>query len=69
MGLAIKLPIGLMFTIFGIILTVYGIFTNSDPQMYQKSFLVNINLWSGIGMLIFGIFMLALTKKKKSEKK
>ena len=68
MGLDIKLPIGLMFTIFGIILTVYGIFTNSDPQMYQKSFLVNINLWSGIGMLIFGIIMLALTKRKKAEK-
>jgi uncharacterized membrane protein YidH (DUF202 family) len=68
MGLDIKLPIGLMFSIFGIILTIYGIATYSNPDMYQKSFQVNINLWSGIVMLVFGLLMLALTKKKSKEK-
>lgn len=67
MGLDIKYPIGLMFTLLGIVLTIYGLATLSDPAMYQKSFQININLWSGIGMLIFGLFMLSLIKKKKTE--
>ncbi len=70
MGIDIKYPIGLMFTILGIILTIYGLATVSNPEMYQKSFQININLWSGLGMLFFGILMLALTRfKKDTEKK
>jgi hypothetical protein len=65
MGLDIKYPIGLMFTLMGIVLTIYGLATMSDPTLYQKSFQININLWSGIGMLIFGLIMLALVKRNK----
>ena len=61
----IKLPIGLMFSILGLLLTIFGFFTKSDTEMYVKTFGINMNLWSGIGMLIFGIIMLALTRKKK----
>jgi hypothetical protein len=68
MGLDIKLPIGLMFTIFGILLTVYGFVTRLDAVMYKPSLGININLWSGIGMLFFGIFMLALTFTKGKSK-
>ncbi|MFC2089795.1 hypothetical protein ACFLT1_03390 [Bacteroidota bacterium] len=70
MGLDIKIPIGLMFTIFGILLTIFGIATSGDT-MYDISIGRNINLLSGIGMLIFGVFMLMISnlvrKKKKSE--
>jgi hypothetical protein len=61
----IKFPIGLMFGILGLLLTIFGLFTMSDTEMYVKTFGINMNLWSGIGMLIFGIIMLALTRKKK----
>ena len=70
MGLDIKIPIGLMFSILGIILTVHGIITGGDTQMYEQSLGVNINLWSGLAMLAFGGFMLltsTLVKKKKKE--
>ena len=70
MGLDIKIPIGLMFSIFGIILTIMGFVTNSDTEMYQQSLGHNINLWSGLSMIVFGAFMLltsTLIKKKKSE--
>jgi hypothetical protein len=63
--LDIKLPIGLLFTLMGIILTIYGTITNSDSAMYEKSLQININLWSGIIMLVFGIGMLILSKMKK----
>ena len=70
MGLDIKIPIGLMFAIFGIILTVLGIVTNGDAELYEQSLGYNINLWSGLFSLAFGAFMLltsSLMKKKKSE--
>lgn len=66
MGLDIKIPIGLMFAIFGVILSVYGFTTQGDP-MYLKSLSININLWSGIFMVLFGVIMLVfsdLFKKK-----
>lgn len=69
MGLDIKIPIGLMFVIFGVLLTIFGLATGGD-DMYVISLSKNINLISGIGMLIFGGFMLLisdLVRKKKSE--
>jgi hypothetical protein len=69
MGVDIKLPIGLMFSIFGVMLSLYGIFTSGNAELYSRSLGININLWCGIGMLIFGVVMLALTwvSKKKQE--
>jgi hypothetical protein len=70
MGLDIKIPIGLMFSIFGVILTIHGLVTGGDAAMYEKSLGVNINLWSGIFMMAFGAFMLltsTLVKGKKTE--
>jgi hypothetical protein len=62
--LDIKIPIGLMFLIFGVLLTIYGFSTMSDTEMYRKSFDINVNLWSGFGMLCFGGLMILLSRKK-----
>jgi hypothetical protein len=67
MGIDIKFPIGLMFAILGAVLTVYGLVTNSDPEIYQKSLNVNINLWTGLAMFVFGVFMIAASKFGKKE--
>jgi hypothetical protein len=61
----IRIPIGLMFTLLGVIITAYGIITGSDTEMYQKSLGMNINLIMGILMLIFGPVMLWFAKRKK----
>ncbi len=65
MGLDIKFPIGLMFAIFGVILTVQGIFTIDSAELYEKSLNVNVNLWSGLFMMLFGSMMLVFSFKKK----
>ena len=65
--LDIKIPIGLMFSIFGILLLIYGFITRDDVALYQKSLSHNVNLWMGGLSLVFGGFMLLLVKKKKSE--
>jgi len=68
MGLDIKIPIGLMFTILGVILTIFGIATASNVELYQKSLGINVNLWTGLLMLVFGIMMLIFSRITKIEK-
>ena len=54
-----------MFSVFGLILLVYGFFTRNDAELYQKSLSHNVNLWMGGLMLVFGAVMLLLVKRKK----
>lgn len=61
----IRIPIGLMFTIVGVIITIFGIVTNSDAEMYQKSLNINVNIIMGLIMLVFGAVMLWFSQKKK----
>ena len=53
MGLDIRYPIGLMFGIIGLVMVVYGLLTGSDP-MYQRSLGINVNVWWGAVLLVFG---------------
>ena len=62
MGLDIRWPIGLMFTLIGAILVVCGIVTNSDAEMYKRSLGMNINLIWGALLFIFGLLMLISAK-------
>ena len=62
MGLDIRWPIGLMFSIVGVLLVIYGLLTGGDP-MYQRSLDININLWWGAVLLVFGAFMLFFARK------
>lgn len=68
MGIDIKIPIGLMFSILGLLLTLYGIFTAGDIQLYERSLSINVNLWSGLGMLVFGSLMLLFGLRSKPKK-
>ena len=63
----IRIPIGLMFTIIGVLITVLGLVTIPDTEMYQKSLGYNVNILMGIFMLIFGIVMLFFAFRKKNE--
>ena len=61
MKLDLRLPIGLMFTIFGILRVGFGL--TSDPAIYQRSLGVNVNLWWGVVLLAFGLVMLGLVMR------
>jgi len=58
MGLDIRLPIGALFALFGVVLAAFGLL--SDRELYQRSLGININLTWGVVMLIFGLAMIAL---------
>jgi sulfite exporter TauE/SafE len=57
-GLDIRLPIGGLFTVLGLLLGGYGIATAGDAALYERSLSVNINLWWGLAMLVFGLLLL-----------
>ena len=62
MGIDIRLPIGLMFTIIGLLLAGYGLL--GDASIYQRSLGINVNLvWGGV-LTLFGIIMLLMGRKR-----
>jgi hypothetical protein len=67
MNLDIKLPIGLMFLVLGIIITIHGIITMDNAELYARSLGFNVNLWTGILMIVFGGLMLGFSKRPKSK--
>ena len=61
MGLDIRLPIGAIFTLYGIVLSAYGLL--SDASIYARSLGININLYWGVTMLVFGCTLLVLSRR------
>jgi hypothetical protein len=58
MGLDIRWPIGLMFSLIGAMLVLYGLATGSNAEMYQHSLGINVNALWGLVLLVFGGAML-----------
>lgn len=63
MGLDIRWPIGLMFTLIGVLLTAFGAMKKSDSMSLD----ININLIWGVVLLVFGILMLLGAMKGKKN--
>ena len=63
----IRFPLGLMFAIIGALLTGFGVVTASSPMYAKHSLGVNVNVWSGLGMLAFGLTMLWLARRAGSD--
>ena len=67
MGLDIRIPIGSLFVILGALLAGYGLLSNR--AIYQRSLGVDINLWWGGALLVFGLAMLALAWRAAANRK
>ena len=63
MQLDVRIPIGVMFAILGVMLFAYGLLTASDAEMYARSLGYNVNLWWGLFLALFGGAMLALARR------
>ena len=62
----IRYPTGLMFSILGVLVTIFG-FVTRNAAMYEKSLGINVNIIMGIVMLVFGAAMLYMAIRKKKE--
>jgi hypothetical protein len=69
MSFDLRLPIGLLFSFYGILLAGYGILTKDSKEMYERSLNINMNLVWGLVMLAFGAAMLWLAMGSRREQK
>jgi len=56
MKLDVRLPIGGMFSLHGLLLVAYGLV--SGGAVYERSLGINVNLWWGLALVAFGAVML-----------
>ncbi len=63
MNFDLRLPLGLIFTLYGIILVGTGLF--SSPEMIRQTLGQNVTLAWGFVQLLFGLTMLFLARKRK----
>jgi len=59
----IRLPLGWLFAVMGALLAGFGLATTSSA-IYRHSLGINVNLWAGMGMAVFGGAMLWLARRK-----
>lgn len=67
MNIDVRIPIGAMFGIIGLVLCVYGLATLGDAQLYARCLDINVNLWWGLVMLVFGCLMLHFGRRAQSR--
>jgi hypothetical protein len=68
-GLDVRLPIGGLFTVLGIMLSGYGLIVGSGSASLSAGSSTNVNLWWGLVMLVFGVLLLlgaGLARRKLS---
>ena len=58
MNFDLRIPLGLIFTLFGLILIGTGLW--GGPELVRQSLGINMNLWWGVVQLVFGVAMLLL---------
>jgi hypothetical protein len=69
MQLDIRIPIGLLFSILGVVLAVFGKYMEAArPEIYLRSLGINVNYGWGLVLVAFGLAMLALAWKSRKSK-
>jgi intracellular septation protein A len=63
MNFDLRLPLGLIFTLYGIILVGTGLL--SSPEMIRQTLGQNVTLTWGFVQLLFGLTMLFLSRKRR----
>jgi hypothetical protein len=66
MNFDLRLPLGILFSLFGAMLVVYGLL--SDPAIYVRSLGFNVNLDWGFVLLAFGVSMLWLALRARRNR-
>ena len=67
MSLDLRIPMGLMFTLLGVILTAFGLATKNRPGFYLQSLGIDVNLWWGLVLLAFGLTMYLMGRREQKR--
>jgi hypothetical protein len=63
--LDLRVPSGFFFTLLGVILVAFGLF---QPDLRAAMTDANVNLYAGLAMLAFGVFLLVLARRGAQAK-
>jgi hypothetical protein len=66
MKLDLRYPLGMLFTALGVLLTGYGLLRPAERAVMAA---VNVNLYTGLAMLVFGGVMLWLARRAATQGK
>jgi len=66
MILDLRIPLGLMFSLIGLILTLFGWKTRGSA-IYASSLGIDANLWWGLVLLAFGLTMFLLGRRGQKK--
>ena len=69
MRLDLRLPIGLMFMTLGVLIGGFGLLTQASPLYAVHSLGINVDLWWGLVMIVFGSAMLTLAARARKRTK
>ncbi len=67
MNLDLRIPMGMMFAMMGTVLLAFGFTTTSKPQFYARSLGIDVNLWWGVALLAFGLWMTVLGRRGQAQ--
>ncbi|WP_051330917.1 hypothetical protein [Aneurinibacillus terranovensis] len=62
----LRFLVGILFTIYGVILIVYGAVANPQSKIKQVG---NLDLWWGIVTLVFGLTFWLISRRPQTAKK
>jgi hypothetical protein len=62
----LRTVIAILFAFYGVVLTIMGIVT-ATPENTAKSGGLNLNLWTGIGMLVLAAIFIVWARRKPLE--
>jgi hypothetical protein len=62
-----RIPMGMFFTMTGAILMAFGLSTRDNTAVYVKSLGIDVNLWWGLALLVFGIVLLTLGRRGQAR--
>ena len=66
-GVDARIAVGMFFMLAGTVLSAFGFSTRDRADIYVKTLGIDANLWWGLGLLIFGVAMLALGRRGQAK--
>jgi membrane protein implicated in regulation of membrane protease activity len=67
MNFDLRIPMGLMFTLAGMVLVLFGLTTSGDAAVYARSLGINANLIWGLVLAAFGLMTLVLGQRAQKR--
>lgn len=65
MNLDVRIPLGMMFSLTGTILMAFGLATRNQAEVLTRGLGINVDLWWGAVLLVFGLVVLTLGRREQ----